>query len=42
MRGDDSMISTLGKPSKFKVTFPDPPKEEPGEDGGGKIPIKGK
>jgi len=42
MRGDDSMISTLGKPSKFKVTFPDPPKEEPGEGGGGKIPIKGK
>ena len=41
MRGDDSMISTLGKPLKFQVTFPDQPKEEPGE-GDGKIPPKGK
>ncbi len=42
MRYDESMGKTMGKPSKFKVTIPDPPKEEPGEDGGGKIPPKGK
>ncbi len=41
MLADESMIATLGKPSKFKVTFPDPPKEE-SEEGGGKIPPKGK
>ncbi len=40
MRGDKSMVATMGKPSEFKVTFPDAPKEEPGEDGG-KIPVKG-
>ena len=38
MRGNKSMVATMGKPSEFKVTFPDPPKEE----GGGKIPPKGK
>ena len=31
MRGDKSMIETMGKPSEFKVTFPDAPKEEEGE-----------
>jgi hypothetical protein len=41
MRGDKSMVATMGKPSEFKVTFPDPPKEKPGEDGI-KIPPKGK
>lgn len=33
MHGDDSMISTLGKPSKFKVTIPGE-----SEEGDGKIP----
>lgn len=41
MRGDKSMVATMGKPSEFKVTFPDPPKEE-SEEGDGKIPPKGK
>ena len=41
MRHDKSMDATMGKASKFKVTIPDPPKEEPGE-GDGKIPPKGK
>lgn len=39
---DESFPKGFGKPETFIVTFPDPPKEEPGEDGGGKIPIKGK
>lgn len=41
MRGDKSMVATMGKPSEFKVTIPDPPKEE-SEEGDGKIPPKGK
>lgn len=41
MRGDKSMIDNMGKPSEFKVTVPDPPKEE-SEDVGGEIPPKGK
>tara|TARA_R110000823_G_scaffold234537_1_gene360762 strand:+ start:468 stop:758 length:291 start_codon:yes stop_codon:yes gene_type:complete len=41
MRGDESMVATMGKPKKFLVTFPDQPKEE-SEEGGGKIPPKGK
>jgi len=41
MRQDKSMDVTMGKPSEFKVTFPDAPKEE-SEEGGGKIPVKGK
>ena len=41
MRGDKSMVATMGKPLEFKVTFPDPPKEE-SEEGDGKIPPKGK
>jgi len=39
MRGDKSMVATMGKPSEFKVTFPDAPKEEEG-DGGDKLPPK--
>jgi len=41
MRGDKSMIDTMGKPSEFKVTFPDAPKDE-SEEVGGEIPPKGK
>lgn len=41
MLADESMITTLGKPSKFQITVPDPPKEE-SEEGGDKIPLKGK
>ena len=41
MRGDKSMVATLGKPSEFKVTFPDPKKEK-SEEGDGKIPPKEK
>jgi hypothetical protein len=40
MRHDKSMDATMGKASKFKVTLPDAPKEEPDE-GGKKIPPKG-
>jgi len=41
MLHDKSMDATMGKPSEFKVTFPDEPKEE-SEEGDGKIPSKGK
>ena len=42
MRGDKSMTDTMGKPSEFKVTFPDEPKEEEGDEGDdeGKLPPK--
>ena len=38
MLHDKSMDATMGKPSEFKVTFPDAPKEKAGD---GKIPPKG-
>jgi hypothetical protein len=41
MLHDKSMDATMGKPSEFKVTFPDEPKEE-SEEVGGEIPPKGK
>lgn len=41
MRGDKSMVATMGKPETFFVTFPSEKAEEPDE-GGTKIPPKGK
>ena len=41
MLHDKSMDATMGKPSEFKVTFPDAPKDE-SEEVGGEIPPKGK
>lgn len=38
---DVSFPRKFGRPETFSVTFPDPPKEE-SEEGGGKIPPKGK
>ena len=41
MEYDESFPKSFGEPETFFVTFPDVPKEEP-EEGGGKIPPKGK